>query len=293
MGKENKGQREFLDNIDNLLAGKYIEDNEGMSEEYRSTIQFARKLTDASVEPSQEFKERLKKRLVLQLVNQEVAEREKVRSNGFWEVLQNLVPQSPVWRTAAATLVVAIVAVSVMWRTGMFTETVIPASEQMVMEAPKLGIAAEDAGDMITGAMLETEEAVEEVTRQTVLGLETAEVITARYGEEIRSDLTFINNSRETITINHYPPLIHIVAGGSLRPVYSIPAGETSVITLQPSESITYPLVWSQQTSEDTQAEPGWYNIIIGGGISITSETEIDEVFVNFEPSPQIFIEAQ
>jgi len=291
MGKENKGQREFLDNIDKLLVGKDIEDNEGMSEEYRSTIQFARKLTDASVKPSPEFKERLKKRLVLQLVNQAVAEREKVRSNGFWEVLQNLVPQSPVWRTAAATLVVAIVAVSVMWRTGMFTETVMPESEQMLTESLKFTGAGEDSEAMISGAMPETEEAEEEVTRQTVLGLETTEVITARYGEEIRSELTFVNNSAEAITINRYPPLINIVAGKTLRPVYSIPSGETSV-TLLPSEATTYTLIWNQRTGEDVQVESGWYNIIIGG-ISITSETDVDEVFVNFEPSPQIFIEAQ
>ena len=65
------------------------------------------------------------------------AARKEERGISFWEFLGNLVPRSPVWRTVTATLVVVLVTVSVLWRTGMFSQAPLSTvgREEVVEEA--------------------------------------------------------------------------------------------------------------------------------------------------------------
>ena len=137
MSRGTDEEKKFLEDVRRLLAGEEVKAGEDMSEDYRTAINFAQRLAELRAEPSPQFKDQLKQRLLLQLTRQEVeAARKKERSVSFWEFLRSLVPQSPVWRTAAATLVVILVTVGVLWRTGMFTQPPVPVSPEIERAVP-------------------------------------------------------------------------------------------------------------------------------------------------------------
>ena len=138
MGKRTNEDRKFTENIDRLLAGEEPEGVEDMGEDFRTAINLAQKLTELRADPSAHFKDQLEQRLLSQLTRQDIeAARRKEEGLSFWEFLRNLVPESPAWRTAAATLVVVLVTLGVLWRTGIFTQApvlVSPAIERAVPE---------------------------------------------------------------------------------------------------------------------------------------------------------------
>ncbi|HEY92020.1 MAG TPA: hypothetical protein G4O07_09340, partial [Dehalococcoidia bacterium] len=123
MRKHRKDEQEFLENIDRLIAGEEVSISDDADDDLRASIEFSRRLSGIHSGPSSEFKERLKSRLLMKLTEQEVAARQKVEKNRFWDILGKLIPQSPVWRTATVTAVMLIAVVSVLWRTGLFTGT--------------------------------------------------------------------------------------------------------------------------------------------------------------------------
>ena len=106
MGKETDDERQFSEKIDRLLAGEEVETGEDMNEDYRTAINFARKLVESRIDPPPEFKDKLKQRLLLEIPRQEVEAPQKEKVNWLREGLVRLVPQSPVWRTAGAMMVV-------------------------------------------------------------------------------------------------------------------------------------------------------------------------------------------
>lgn len=121
MGKESNEEKQFSEDVDRLLAGQEAEGGKDAGEDYRAAINFAKKLTEFHADPSPHFKARLKERLLLELAKQESAARQKTKGNRFWEGLKNLLPQEAVWRNATATAVLMLVAVGVLWGTGVFT----------------------------------------------------------------------------------------------------------------------------------------------------------------------------
>ena len=123
MGREINEEKEFSEKIDRILAGQKVEAGEDVSEDFRAAIQFAQKLEELRDEPLPVFKEQLKRRLLLKLAEKEAAAKEqKDKRASFWEALRNLVPRSPVWRTATATVTVAVLAVIVFWGSGVFVQ---------------------------------------------------------------------------------------------------------------------------------------------------------------------------
>ena len=167
MAREKDEEREFIENIERLLAGEEVTVGREKSEDYRTAFDFARKLTESRSDPSPVFKQQLKDRLLLRLTEREMEVRQKVKFGSIWEFLANLVPRSPVWRTAAATLVIVLVTVGVLWRTGMFTreaglEELARESEQEIMTAaPEAGLKAFEGvvEEEIEAAEAEEEEA--------------------------------------------------------------------------------------------------------------------------------------
>lgn len=138
MGKRPSEDRKFTENIDRLLAGEEPEGAEHMGEDFRTAINLAQKLTELRADPSAHFKDQLKQRLLSQLTRQEIeAARRKEKGLSFWEFLRNLVPESPAWRTAAATLVVVLITLGVLWRTGIFTQAPMLVSPAIERAAPE------------------------------------------------------------------------------------------------------------------------------------------------------------
>ena len=278
MGKEANEEKEFSKNLDRLLTGEEVTGGEDVSQDYRTAINFAQKLIELRDEPSSRFKDQLKQRLLLQLTRQEVeAARQKEKAFSFWEFLGSLIPQNPVWRTAAATLVVVLVVAGVLWRTGMFTRTPVVTLEEETLvaavereaevgapvPAPTLGIEA------VSELLLELE-----VVPSAPIGLQ--------FGETAEIELVFKNTSSESVTVAAFPPAIHIVGSKTMRPVRSFAEGDNS-LELSPAETVSYTLIWNQQDDSGEQVVPGLYSVYVGD-ITIYKDTEPTETLQSFQP---------
>ncbi|HEY41020.1 MAG TPA: hypothetical protein G4O18_04075 [Dehalococcoidia bacterium] len=311
MGKEKNGEQEFLRDIDRFLNGEEVTPDEETGEDVRSAVEFAHKLTELRAEPSREFQESLKSRLLRKLTEQEMAARERAGAGWFSGFLDRVVPQSPVWRTAVVTVAIMVVAAGIMWQTGLFTMTSAP------------GEGAETAGDNDRGlvemtsddtqkdwsqngmaAFGEEEEEEEEafVSSPSEDGLSTLdselevlmeisshdeititiEPLTTQYGTEVTLTLTFRNSSSTAVTIDPIQPEI-FVRGLDNELVYTLPAVDGPE-ELLPSESFQMIYIWNQQDNSGAQVPAGTYRFNIGSiiitcgansGVIITPPAEV------------------
>ena len=224
MPRKTNEEREFSENIDRLLAGQEVEVGEDVTEDLRTAIQFAQKMKDLGAKPSPAFKDQLGRRLSLKLAQQvAAAERQREKGASFWETLGNLVPRGPVWRTAMATAVVAVLAVVVIWGSGIFTQPPeqwaergpVPAPASTPAPAPpaKNGHEEVRVATLDSGAILNVE---------PVLG--EADVFLP--GEEVRVDLVFRNTISESIIVTPFPPAIQISQADTGEVVRSLAPGK-------------------------------------------------------------------
>ncbi len=79
MGREINEEKEFSENIDRLLADQEVEVGEDVSEDLKTAIQFAQKLEELRDESSPAFKDQLRRRLLLELAEEEAAAERKSR----------------------------------------------------------------------------------------------------------------------------------------------------------------------------------------------------------------------
>jgi hypothetical protein len=231
MDEKNRKEEEFTEDIEDILAGKEAGIDEAMDEDYRSNIDFAKKIIECRGEPSTTFQEGLKKCLLSKLAEKEVTETQRHSEIiSFWYWLKNLVPRSPTWRTAAVSITVAIVALVVVWRIGL----------------PSPG-----EGPIVTGPVAPN------------VSVETRASITKKLytmGEEIDIQFTFKNITDETFTFP-FPPEIRIGDLGT-EVVRTFDVGQ-AILTLAPGQSENYDLTWNQENNTGKQVLPGDYQIII------------------------------
>ena len=287
MGKRTNEERDFAENIDRLLAGEEPADTKGLSEDHRTALNFARKLTESRVDPSPTFQAQLKERLLSRL-----AQEEAKTAFSFWEFLRNLVPQSPAWRTATVTIVMVLIAVSVLWRTGMFTQA--PLLEDLAVEeagtveraAP---VAAPEMAAAPPGIEIEEEAIVTFSLPPLQLTTLQSEPLVYSPGDIITLDLMFQNTTAEPITITPFPPAIHIIHSDSLTPIRSLTEG-TESLELAPSATMNYTLVWNQEDNSGEQVAPGWYSVLVGN-VTTYKGTEPSETPQSFDPVINLLIQ--
>ena len=302
MPRHKREEQDFLENIERLIAGEEVSIGEDADEDLRTTIEFSRTLSDLHTGPSVEFKDKLKSRLLLKLTEQEVAARQRVEKNWFRDILDRLVPQSPVWRTATVTLVMIVAVVTVMWRTGMFTGVSSPGAD--VVESAQRGV---EKGVFTAQAVVEEAESTAEAPMVgtakeavTAPALEAAmvslfdmqvtplESTIAEYGHEVSYQLTFSNTSNETIVVTPFPPRFTITGDGTLRPVRILTEGDRS-IEVGASASIVYVFTWDQRDDDDTQVLADWYTVY-PGTVTVTGSGEPS--MVDFPPLPRILVQS-
>ncbi len=172
MGNEINEERQFSENIERLLGGEDVKAGQDVSEDYRTAVDFSKKLIECRQDPSPSFKARLKERLLLKLSKQEAAPRQKEKANWFWEGLKNLVPQNAAWRTATVTVVLMLVSVGVLWGTGILDQsTVTTVKEIEIEEAPPPMAGIDDRGELGTPPPGAIEKIIELNQTQTAGGL--------------------------------------------------------------------------------------------------------------------------
>ena len=99
--------RELLENLDHLLAGRESKTSGTMDDDTRTALDFARKMASLRETPSKEFKENLKAQLVHRLSEQEKKEFSGNQTLLFWGI-----PRRKLWQgTIAALITVIIVAI--------------------------------------------------------------------------------------------------------------------------------------------------------------------------------------
>ena len=120
--KKSNFDKEFSQAIDRMLAGEKAELHPDIPDDYREAIDSARKMIDLKRAPRPSFEAELKDSLLSKLSEME---HERPQNNRFWEELKRLVPQRPVWRAVATSLVVIVVG-GVIWGTVVFTQPTTP-----------------------------------------------------------------------------------------------------------------------------------------------------------------------
>jgi len=128
MEKDKYTEKQFIEYLDRLLAGEEISLGDDVSDEMRSALELARKMLALRDEPSADFRESLRGRLLRKSAEEESltvspAKREAQRG---WTA--KLFPQSLVWRTAtSAALVMLLVVIGAVWYTGRYGGATMPA----------------------------------------------------------------------------------------------------------------------------------------------------------------------
>ena len=313
MDKERNEEQEFLKDVDQFLNGEEVTPDESTSEDERSAIEFARKLKELRAEPTPEFQERLKSKLLRKLTEREAAAREKVGANWLRNFTSSLIPQSPVWRTAVVTVAIVLVATGVMWRTGLFTTTVGPtgeatngrtleesASDNELQKWEGMAAAGEQEEEgpppseiIVTSPGVEAEAGMDTFGGELQIGIEispseaVASLIGTRfqasYGSEVTLTLVFTNTSSEPVTVE--TAQISITGGPELGTVYVFPAVDYP-IELTPFEPFQVLFVWGQQDNIGVQVAPGVYTFNVGT-ITVTRGTDSFEIS---SPSAEVVI---
>ncbi|MBM2832361.1 MAG: hypothetical protein HW414_1413 [Dehalococcoidia bacterium] len=274
MAKESSEERQFSDNLDKLLAGVGTEPAEKMSEDCRTAVDFARRLTSLRDEPSPRFKQQTRNRLLARLVEQEAA-RQKEERHRPWGSLGRLLSLSPVWRTATVTIAVAVLALAVIWQSGLFNQP----EGDIARRAP----APESAPPPQTAAAAAP-------TPAPLLELRPLETISAKPGEAVRVELVFTNTGPQSIELAPFPPAIHVAQSGTDKVVRSFAAGKARR-AIQASETVTYALLWDQKDDNGRQVGPGRYFVFIDDLVFGTG-TQPDETRRSFGRVVDVLIQS-
>jgi hypothetical protein len=258
MDKGNNKENQFSNDLDRLITGERLKTEETVDKDYEGVVQFAKKMVDSRIEPTPDFKESLRKKLLSKAVEQEMeTERERESGNNFWKKAMNFIPHSPAWRTVTATIAVFVVAFVIVWSLGIFSGPTNP---------PILGTTP-PTGNVPQGLV--------EVTATTSKS-------TYMVGETIDIVFLFKNTSEETVTLATFPPEI-IIAASSLKPYKMISGGAAK--TLAPAETVEYSITWDQLDNEGLQVPAGDYIINI-----LDIELDGGKGVVTFSDSPRITI---
>ena len=231
MDDEKEKEIRFEEDIDKLLSGKEVRTGEEIDDNYSSNIEFTKKVIECRGEPSAAFQEGLKRRLLAKLDEKEAFEKHRHSETvSFWDRLRNMIPQSPVWRTAYVTVTVTVVAIVVAWGTGLFS----PGEEPIV------------TGPLPPTVSVEARASIAETTYST--------------GVDIEIRFTFKNITDEALSFA-FPPEIRI---GDLRTevMRTFDAGQDTMM-LASGQSKEYALTWDQKDDAVKQVSPGEYQIII------------------------------
>jgi len=275
MDKERNEEQEFLKDVDQFLNGEEVTPDEDASEDARSVIEFARKLTELRAEPSPEFRESLKSKLLRKLTEQEVAAREKAGANWLFDLVGRLIPQSQVWRTAVVTVAIVMVATGVMWGTGVFTPTGGLEGDGLTngrtLEETSESDSQKWDGVAVAGEQEEEEEeyvfsppVAEGGEFQLEIEISSSEAITrlsgadftTPYGNEVTLTLVFTNTGPEPVAVDI--PQVYITGDPETGLIYRFPAVD-GPIELSPLEPVYMRFVWEQQDINGDQVAPGAY----------------------------------
>ncbi len=121
MSREDERNRLFSEQVDRILAGGPSAPGAGADDDFRSALDFARKITAMSPAPRAAFEAALGSRLRTRMAELEEKARLKPKQ-GWWQCLA----ARPALMVTAAVLLIAAVGI-IVWASGLFQPAAIPA----------------------------------------------------------------------------------------------------------------------------------------------------------------------
>ncbi|UCH50724.1 MAG: hypothetical protein JSV54_06825 [Chloroflexota bacterium] len=110
MSKDKLNEKQFLEYLDRLLAGKQITLGDDVSDEVRSSLEHARKMLAFREEPSPDFRTELRNKLLRQLAEKQAAAYPMEKRPGLSQRLANIFPPRPTLIAVTSTVVVVLLA---------------------------------------------------------------------------------------------------------------------------------------------------------------------------------------
>jgi hypothetical protein len=265
MGREYEDEKLFSENIDRLLKGEEVELELEAGEDWRTALDFARRMTHLRAEPSIQFQSSLKARLL-----QKLSEKEADAHEGwFWR----LIPREAIWQTVAVFAVMVLVG-AVVWGT-MFRNPQSPMVQAPTPSitvaptttAPSMTMAPTTKPALTTSAAAPATSAAPTTTTTPAIAAPTYLVASGntnksvyQTGETVTIHMTWQNVTTRGLTINEFPPILSVMDKASGQPVFTFAAGKSSQ-TLAPGEKASYDQVWNQLDFQGRQVAPDGYYI--------------------------------
>jgi len=247
MGEDIRKEKEFSREIDSLLSGKGVRKEAVEDEDYGTALDFAGKIMECRVDPTDKFKNRLKGQLLGELARQEAeASNTEERRGSFLSFWGRLFAVNYGWRPLMVTAVFIALALVVVWRIGVFSP---PDSGPVIVAPPAstppgmLGVPPGPEIPVVMDIFIRSSRSHYSM------------------GEEISLEIIFQNTIDEPLTIEPFPPEFHLVAGGTERPVIHLFESGDQILNLAPQESNTITLTWDQLDMNGLPVPPGDYTI--------------------------------
>ena len=233
MSKQRNIEAIFSENLDRILAGEEIDFNALGDAEMRSALEFARKVNQLVPAPSTQFSTRLKAGLLQKLDEREA--RAKENRGWSWNFLRR-----PAWQAVIAVIVVVLV-VSVVWRSGVFRPTIEAPSKTMTTTTT----ASPTTTPAPTATTAPTTMLPSVTTAPGALLSVGAWTSKSAYipGEGIGISILMGNSSKQQLALEKLPPILSIMREDTGKPVYTFAAGKETT-TLAPGASVQFNYTW-------------------------------------------------
>jgi hypothetical protein len=240
MSRESENEKEFLKNLDRLLAGEKSEIDQMMEAESSASIEFAQKLLSLRITPDIKFKTQLKARLLQKIVEQEELNRTQ-RKRGWFS---GFGAHPMVWQAISVVLVMVVIG-SVFWGTGVFN----PHGRQPVT-TPVVS-----ATKTTTTTYATTSTAIPPGPLQANAGTDKTSY---QAGDNVRIEVQLTNISANMIKLEKFPPIVSLMQADTLQPVYTFTT-ESYERVLNPQDTVKFVLLWNQHDAKGNAVSPGVY----------------------------------
>jgi hypothetical protein len=254
MGKEFENQKEFLINLDRILAGEKVETDAITDKDLSSVFAFAQKMAGLRVSASPEFKSQLKARLLKQLAEQEEAARIKTKSGWFSSFAQHQL----IWQAVTAVLVIAIIG-GVLWGTGLFRFYNNPhITTPIVSVTTTTKTVTTTKTTVTTTSVISTTTTTAPVNQEPLIANASTDKSSYPAGESVNIEVSLTNITSSPIIIDKFPPILSLMQADTLQPVYTFAAG-TVEKTIDPHQTASFTVNWNQQDAKGQVVSPGVY----------------------------------
>ena len=250
MGREYEEAAQFSENLDRLLAGQPYLTDDGLVEDTRTALDFARWMVSVRPAPSPAFQAGLKARL-----RQKMEEKESASRRGwFWR----FIPQEPVWQVAVVMVLMLVVG-------GALWGTFFRPSGEITGVPPGMTASAPATLPPSTSVPQTT---VPPTATQTpsatpwngLMAFASNSKPVYAPGENVRIEVAFSNHFAQPLVLEDFPPAISLMDASTGLPIYTF-VGEQSDKTLAPGETAAVSLDWDQKDNKGRPVPPGKYYV--------------------------------